>query len=588
MTRTATALATVLLAVATPAIAEAQVVRGTVTSRLGGQLLAGVVVELKDSTLSRVAFALTGDAGAFTLRAPRPGSYSINARRIGFRPHATAPFVALADTTMALAMEAFPQALPEVTAVERALCRQRADDASATGVLWENATTAMLSSAATMRDSAYAFDYASQLREYSLGPTTLTHVDVGFERIVGARPWMSLPPDELERLGFVHLSRERQLLFVAPDLDVLIAPGFSLTHCFSVRDDDRRPRLIGLEFRPHESVRHADVRGTLWLSRDSLALESLEFSFTGLHFAGHDSLAGGQIEFERLGGDIWVPRDWYLRSPVPPSSFVDAVARRGRRVLQSGRPVPLTPADPRWDARRIIVTGGSVLALRTTGADSATLWSRPAGSLDVTINWRRGDRGPAEGARVELVGLGVTAFADSAGRASFDAVPPGDYILDSTTELQDLLRLPRERVTVRVRPGGTTRARVTALPSRNAVNTVCAFNGDAAVVAGVVKRDSITQPWVRVRLTRAEKDQGGRERFETVRTGWSDTNGRFNLCRIPRGESFVVIARYEDGTEVRKEVQVPEAARDAPVIHLVRLDFNAPKPAPFVANESTP
>lgn len=563
--------------------ARAQSIRGTVTSSVGGHVLGGVVLELRDASTASVANTLTTEAGGFVLRAPAPGSYTITARRIGYLRRTLGPFTIAGDTAIGLVMESIPQQLPAVTAEDRSTCRQRPGDATATGVLWESALTALLASAVTLREGGYVFAFASQQREYTFGPTTLREVNVSLERVRDVKPWTTLPVADLARLGFVHLSKERQLVFAAPDLDVLTSPVFAARHCFSVRDDGDHPGLVGLEFRPARGIEVADVRGTLWLTRDSLALESLDFSFTGIHYTGHDTLAGGRIVFARLEGGAWVPTEWVIRSPVPPVGFINSVARRGRSRLRRGEDVALAPADPRWEASRVLVTGGSVLELRRD-SDSAAVWTRPVGSLEVTVNWRRGDRGTAAGIPVRLRGLGATAITDADGRARFDSVPPGDYLLDTTSELQDLLRLPAELRAVLVRGAGLARARLTALPATNAINTVCAFNGDNAVVGGVVTQDGKEQLWTRIRIARARVDESGRERLTTVKTGWSGTGGRFFICRVPRGERFVVLASYEDGVVVRKEIDVPALAPGQPRIHHVRIDFSAPSTLPVVAN----
>lgn len=567
----AAVLATVLIV---PTVAPAQVARGTVTMRGTGAPVTGVLLELVDSTSNRVAVALSDARGAFFLRAGGPGTYRIEARRIGFRRNSFGPFVLTADTSVVLALSALPQALPPVTAIDVGSCRQDADEASATAVLWESARTALLSTSVTLRGGGLEFDVASQQRSYTLRRTMLTDVDVDFARVQDVRPWTSLPAAELEQLGFVHLTKDRLLQFVAPDLEVLTSPAFVDTHCFRLNDDGGDRAAVGLEFSPIASIDHADVRGTLWLDRTSLELRSLEFAFAGLHFAGHDSLAGGRIGFTRLEGGGWVPTEWVIRSPMPPQTFIDAVARRGMGRLGIGQAVALSPLDPRWDSRRVTVTGQAILALREAGSvDTAALWRRPLGQLDLTVRWRRGNRGPARGARVVLAGLGATAYADADGRVTFRDIPPGDYLLDVTTDLQDLMRLPRDVETIHVEAGEVTSARLGVLPAINAINSVCAFNGDRAIVGGVVMRDGIPRPWVRIRVARVEVTEDGTERLDHVRSTSSRDGGRFHLCRIPRGARMRVFARFEDGTTQQQDVFIPALIDGVDPVYLVRADF---------------
>lgn len=548
--------------------------RGTVVSALDGRPLPGVLLELRDSAAVGRATTLTSAAGGFVLRTSGPGEYRIAARRLGFHSQVLGPIRVVADTTLTLEMAAIPQLLPAVTTVDRSACRARPDAATATSVLWESAQTALRASAVTLRDGGFVFDFASQQRMYAVEPTRLEEVSVVFSRVRDVKPWVALPVADLARLGFVHVTKEKSLVFAAPDIEMVTSPVFAARHCYAVREDADRPEVIGLEFRPHADTRVSDVRGTLWLTRDSLLLESMEFAFTGIHFVGHDSLAGGRIAFTRLEDGGWVPTEWMVRSPVPPTSFVNSVARRARRDIAAGLDVSLQPSDPRWESRRILVTGGNVLTLRR-GADSSVAWRMLPGEIDASVRWRRGDRGPATGVPVLLRGLDARATVDSSGHASFAAVPPGEYILDTTTELQELLNLPREVRTVRVRSGQVTRVRLTAFPSPNAINTVCAFNGDNAVLAGVVTRDAKEVLWARISVARIRRD-GEREVLETVRTAWSGTGGRFHACRIPRGETVAVTARYEDGLMVRQDVAIPSLDGSAGPIHHVRVDFTAP------------
>lgn len=541
-----------------------------------GAPVSGVLLELVDSASNRVAVTLSDARGAFFLRAGAPGTYRIEARRIGFRRESFGPFALTTDTSVVLALRALPQPLPPVTAIDVESCRQDANEASATAVLWESARTALLSSTVTLRGGRLEFDVASQRREYTLRRTVLTDVHVDFARVRDVRPWTSLPAAELERLGFVQLTKDRMLQFVAPDLEVLTSPAFVDTHCFRLTEGGHERRLVGLEFSPIEAIDHADVRGTLWLDRASLTLESLEFAFTGLHFTGHDSLAGGRIAFTRLSGGGWVPTEWLIRSPMPPQTFIAAVARRGMGRLGIGQAVALSPLDPPWDSRHVTVTGQTVLALREAGSvDTVALWRRPLGQLDITVRWRRGNRGPARGARVVLAGLGATAYADADGHVTFRDVPPGDYLLDTTTDLQDLMRLPRDVESIRVDAGEVTSARLGVLPAINAINSVCAFNGDRAIVGGIVMRDGIPRPWVRIRVARVEVREDGVERLVHVRSASSRDGGRFHLCRIPRGARMRVFAQFEDGVTQQQDIHIPVLIEGVDPVYLVRADFGA-------------
>lgn len=568
------AVVAALLLRATPA--KAQVLQGVVTAEAGGPGLAGVVLELTDSLAARVTTAITGARGQFALRLPRPGTYRVEARRIGFRRRTLGPFTVGNDTSVALVMEALPQSLPAVTASDRTSCARGAADATAASVLWESANTALLASSLTLRDGEHEFELARHRREYALSPATLNDVQVDFARLRGVRPWTSLSAEELAVHGFVHLSEGRALAFVAPDLELLTSAGFAASHCFTVTEDARRPGLVGLEFQPPTQARIADVRGTLWLDRESLELRTLTFTFTGVNFTGADTLAGGYLTFARLPDGAFLPSEWAIRSPVPPNSFLDVLTRRREREQLGELPVPVSRLDPAWHSNRVVVTGGTVLALRRR-ADSLPLWRREAGEVKATVRWRRGTRAPAAGVRVQLLGLGAAAFTDEQGNARFTGVPPGEYVVTATSEEQEFLQLPRDERVVRVESGAAAAAQLTVLNAQAAMNSVCEFNGADGVLAGIVSEAGRGTSGARIRVDLVAVDAEGRERLTVVRTGWSGGAGLYHICRVPRGRTYLVTARLHDSI-ARARVTLPRTVPGEVPGVLVRLDLGLSAP----------
>src|SRR5512134_1647452 len=89
-----------VLLIALASTAQAQVVRGTVVDATG-RPVPGVVVGLVDSTQAIVARSLTNDRGEYRVAAPRPGTYFLQTRRVGFQPGVTMPRV-LADGTVSV------------------------------------------------------------------------------------------------------------------------------------------------------------------------------------------------------------------------------------------------------------------------------------------------------------------------------------------------------------------------------------------------------------------------------------------------------------------------------------------------------
>ncbi len=578
--RTALApIAALIGALAWPGAAAGQLVSGTVSARATGAPLLGVVVEVTDSAARRVASALSGDRGVFRLRVPGPGSYRFQVRRIGFRPTRIGPVRIDGDTTVALRMDEVPLQLPTVTASERTLCSTGRAEASATAVLIESAATALEATTLTLEQGGYTFDVVNHRREYTLGPTLLRDVSLGTQRVRDVRPWTSLGADALARHGFVHL-QDNMLHFVAPDLAVLTSAPFAASHCFRVAEEPERPGEIGLRFDPVRDLERSDIRGTLWLDAASLELRELDFTFTELQFFGRDTLAGGRLLFARLPNGGWVPNDWIIRSPVPPGSFVSAVARRGAREGVSVGPVAITPRDPQWSTARVSTTGASILAVRQTDApDSAALWRSATGALEVLVRFRRGEeRGPAPGARVSVVGAGAKALSDESGRVSFLGLPFGEYLLESTSEAQDLLRLPRELKRLRVTPGRATLDTVSTIPDVVAIGLVCPLNNNQGVVAGIVRLEGRETDWTRIRALRVRRRDDGTESVNEVRSAWSGGGGRFHMCRLPRGERLRIVVRFEDGVEQSREVTIAPIVEGTAVERLTRVDFDRATP----------
>src|SRR5438045_1154664 len=75
----------VAAACVTPALAGSQIVRGVVIDQADVPV-AGVLLQLLDSTSRVVARTLSNERGEYRISAPRPGSFRIATLRIGYRP----------------------------------------------------------------------------------------------------------------------------------------------------------------------------------------------------------------------------------------------------------------------------------------------------------------------------------------------------------------------------------------------------------------------------------------------------------------------------------------------------------------------
>src|SRR3712207_8591443 len=52
------------------------------------------------------------------------------------------------------------------------------------------------------------------------------------------------------------------------------------SHCFRLERDPARPHVAGLAFEPVKGRKQPDVRGVLWVDRDTRELLSLDYTYT--------------------------------------------------------------------------------------------------------------------------------------------------------------------------------------------------------------------------------------------------------------------------------------------------------------------
>ena len=110
------------LALAGTRVAAAQTIRGVVVDQTD-RPVAGIVVQLLDSTSAITGRALSNERGEFRLSTPKAGSYRVRTMRIGYRP-VTSAAIDLekgADITQRLVFTGIPFALDTVKVASRIL-----------------------------------------------------------------------------------------------------------------------------------------------------------------------------------------------------------------------------------------------------------------------------------------------------------------------------------------------------------------------------------------------------------------------------------------------------------------------------------
>lgn len=305
-----------------PAVVQAQSLRGRLVEEGTGAPVAGALAALADSAGGRVGSPAPSSAsGRFQLQAPRAGTYRLRILRIGFAPWETEVVLQPGPPVeREFTLRPQPVALPEITVagVERCGSRARLDTLSAS--LWTQAGAALALTNATLGSRAYRFE--TVLEERDVDPSgRLSTVRKEPETGISSWPVRSPPFDTLLVSGFVENMEDLTVgpTWYGPDADFLLSDAFFASHCFrSVPPGPTEPPgVIGLAFSPMDQDRRADIRGTLWLDRQTARLERLEFSYTRLPVWAHSATAGGSLRFAALASGGWIVQRWRLRVPVP-------------------------------------------------------------------------------------------------------------------------------------------------------------------------------------------------------------------------------------------------------------------------------
>jgi len=524
----------IALAGLAPVLAGGQVVRGIVTDSTN-RPISGVVVMLIDGASQSRARALSDERGEFRIAAPGAGTYSLRTLRIGFRPTTTTPIEVRVGGEVAqrVVVAGLPITLDTIRVADRNACRTFTDSGAATYAVWEQIRAALTATELTtgfrnIAATTVAYERVLDPKGNKVLQQKAT-VSTGYVN----RPWLSLSPDSLRRMGYVVTERDNSVVYYAPGIDVLLSPAFANDHCFRVTRDARRAELIGLAFEPTpDRKRTAEISGTLWVDRASSQLRRLEFQFANVPFE-QGEMAGGDLQFVRMRDGTWAISQWNIRMPAFTS------------VVRPGHGAERQLAE-------IQVAGGQ-LAVARRGTD--TLWAQPTVVLSGTIRDSVSGAGIA-GGRITLVGTDLAARTDDRGRFSLSGILPGVYEAEIRTPSLDSLaashrasfefvdpnvhpdwRIPNaQQLMATVCSGGALRD-----ASRGIVVGRARVRGDTAAVRNL----SIVAEWQPTDtsgIVRQAKVQGSAEGF-------------FRLCGVPTNTT-VKLRAVADGAETADETTV--------------------------------
>lgn len=298
---------------------HAQEIRGRVLEGDTNRPVAGALVELRDSTGLTLDLSLTRTDGTVLLKAPRPGDVQVRVERIGFETWTSSVLQLSTGETLhhEFRIPVRPVQRPPLTVEAEPGCSLSPDQRRHLETLWRQIQTALSLTSA----SRTAGDLVFTVRRFR---TTLS---ADGERVLrdtsavtvrrSVRPFDPPSPDSLARHGFVIGERWKGPRYYVPSPQVLRSTSFLRTHCLSVRpgSETDRPASVGVEFRPVADRSVPDVRGTLWLDRESLQLEKLAFRYTNLESPADERELGGAVNFERLTDGRWIIKEWWTRVP---------------------------------------------------------------------------------------------------------------------------------------------------------------------------------------------------------------------------------------------------------------------------------
>jgi len=300
---------------------EAQAVRGRLLEEGSAVSVVGALVVLQDSAGKRVAQGVSGVEGRYALGAPAAGLYVLRVLRIGYRPFDSRVRLTAGETVNhAVILTGVALILPEIAVAGTSMCGDRARGDTLSSNLWTQAGTALAITAQTVKSRSLRFETSLENRNIDRLGTT-SDVDQLNELNILAWPVRSPPPDTLLVSGFVENIDDVVVgpTWYGPDAEFLLSEPFFSGHCFwAVPPSAVTPAgWVGLAFEPGMKDQRSDIRGTLWLDRESAQLRRLDFQYTRVPKWARGFEAGGVLVFAPLPGGGWIVQRWMLRVPLP-------------------------------------------------------------------------------------------------------------------------------------------------------------------------------------------------------------------------------------------------------------------------------
>jgi len=507
----------------------AQQLRGRVVLPDSVSPASGILLTATDLRGAVVGRALTDARGEFRLRVPQPMSVIVRALRVGYRPshHGTFDLALGESAPVRLVLSAEAVQLAAITVRRSDSCRSRDDSRTRVAEVWEEARKALLVAQTRGDGAELVAEWTRYDRQLDTSGYRVLDQAVHLTRSPSDQPFRSQTAELLAKDGYV-VEEDGEIIYYAPDADVLLSDSFAATHCFQLEaPPEDMPWLIGLRFRPIDAARtRRDIEGTFWVDRRSAELRALDFAFTNLPSVADRAEPGGRVEFTRLPDGAWLVSRWQIR--MPELQRIAPATRASARMNVVGSTI-------RWRGTKIV--GGEITSVERGGE----LVFRARGS-SLFVRLRPPPNDPAatlRDAEVRLDGTDYVARTDSAGLARFPIVLPGRYRVSAQTADMQVSRTPPAQQEIDI-DGDTVTALTLRLPTLvTRPATVIAAAPTPARPRTEVEftvTDSTGRPLADVSLTATDAAR-------TVYRLRSDSLGRAVLVDLPLGDMRVE-ARY--------------------------------------------
>lgn len=524
-------LLALLLAVAPASPSGAQMIRGRFVEEGSEAPVVGGFVTLLDGTGARLAGVLSQDGGRFLVRYPGAGEYRLRGERIGFESverilrldGEEGVDVVLRAPSRAIRLEGI------VASADRR-CRVRPGAGEAAAVLWEEARKAL--GAVDIEAPGTPLPVQIISWERDLDPRSLLvrreerRVKQGF----ALDPIRSLPAEDLARNGFIRANPDGSHTYYGPDMQVLLSDPFLDGHCFRVETGGSDEEgMVGLAFEPVERSL-PDIRGTLWLDRETAELRYLEYGYTRYPWPLEDDRSlGGRVEFDQRGDGRWFVRRWWIRMPqvgVSPGAMRRAVTLQG--IREGGSEV----VDARPDG------GWQIPSLR--------------GSLEGVVTDATRLR-PLGGARVYVSGTGFATETAPDGRFRIEGLRPGVYGVSFTHLRADELGHTPGLEEVEVRAGEAAELAL-EVPMSALTDDPC-NDGSAGVVWGTVRHPDtggavpgahVAAAWSTFAV-QGDWARSGIQQSPHVAEARADHRGIFRICGLPDDRDRIRLWVQDEG-----------------------------------------